>query len=176
MRSPPSALLYHPQSHGASAGATRVRTIYWPTSHRLLYGADARFGWLARASVFTQPDDRPLGHQNWHPELQAAYEAAVERTLASVEPREFSGRAGDVLLLHGRCLHSGSENHSGSIRTAVFYDAVRRDCSPFNGASGYSRRGDGAGERPLPPCPSPPPSPWAGWAPAVQQAARQAML
>ena len=108
--------------------------------------------------------------------MQTAYEAAVERTLASVEPREFSGRAGDVLLLHGRCLHSGSENHSGSIRTAVFYDAVRRDCSPFNGASGYSRRGDGAGERPLPPCPSPPPSPWAGWAPAVQQAARQAML
>ena len=154
----------------------------FPGSHRLLYEAEPGSVDIARYSILHPP----------HPDSGAAEFAlpqppSLKEALAGIEPFEFFGDEGDVVLWHGRMFHSVTPNYSNppQIRQMVIYDAYKK--------SVYDRTYNGRyvkGPRPSPP-PSvraryglelgpavPPPGPraegpglWDDWSEAVRAAA-----
>lgn len=155
----------------------------FPGSHRLLYEAEPDSADLARYSVLHPP----------HPDSGAAafvlpQPPGLKDALAAIEPFEFFGEAGDVILWHGRMFHSATPNYSDppQIRQMVLYDAYKKSVHDraFNGR--YAK-----GPRPSPPPnvrklfdlemapaadPPPPraegPGLWDDWSDAVRAAAR----
>ena len=78
----------------------------FPGSHRLLYEAAPASADLARYSTLHPP----------HPETGAAafvlpQPPDLKQALADIEPFEFFGAAGDVVLWHGRMFHSATNNY-----------------------------------------------------------------
>eukprot|EP01052_Picozoa_sp_SAG31_P049940 SAG31_NODE_11168_length_1058_cov_37.364964_2_plen_119_part_01 len=49
----------------------------------------------------------------------------IKSALATMEPYEFFGSAGDIVLWHGRLFHTATPNYTEQIRKMVLYD-VRR--------------------------------------------------
>ena len=117
----------------------------FPGSHRLLYEAEPDSADLARYSILHPP----------HPESgAAAFELpqppGLRDALADIEPFEFFGEEGDVVLWHGRMFHSATPNYSNppQIRQMITYDAYKKSVydRTFNGR--YAKG----------PHPSPPPN------------------
>ena len=112
-------------------------------SHCLLYEAEPDSVDLARYSILHPP----------HPESGAAefvlpQPPGLKDALAEIEPFEFFGDEGDVVLWHGRMFHSATPNYSNppQIRQMVLYDAYKK--------SVYDRAYTGRylkGPRPSPP-------------------------
>ena len=154
----------------------------FPGSHRLLYQAEPDSADLARYSILHPP----------HPKSGAAefvlpQPPGLKEGLADIEPFEFFGEAGDVVLWHGRMYHSATPNYSDppQIRQMILYDAYKK--------SVYERAYNGRyvkGPRPSPPpavrkryelelgpaVPPPEPRPegpglWDDWSEAVRSAA-----
>lgn len=95
----------------------------FPGSHRLLFEAEPSSADIACYTVLHPP----------HPDSGvAAFELpkpeGLKDGLADIEPVEFYGDAGDVVLWHGRMYHSATPNHSDppQIRQMVLYDAYKR--------------------------------------------------
>ena len=154
----------------------------FPGSHRLLYEAEPSSADIACYSILHPP----------HPDSgAAAFELprppGLKDALADIEPFEFFGDEGDVVLWHGRMYHAATPNYSSppQIRQMITYDAYKK--------SVYDRAYDGRyvkGPKPSPP-PSvgkhyglelgpaaPPPAPrvegpglWDDWSEAVRTAA-----
>ena len=104
----------------------------FPGSHRLLYEAEPSSADLAHYSILYPP----------HPESGAAafvlpQPPDLKKALANIEPFEFFGDEGDVVLWHGRMFHSATPNHSNppQIRQMVLYDAYKKSVydRAFNG-------------------------------------------
>jgi hypothetical protein len=154
----------------------------FPGSHRLLYEAEPGSVDIARYSVLHPPDSDSGAAAFVLPQPPGLKDA-----LADIEPVEFFGDEGDVILWHGRMFHSATPNYSTppQIRQMITYDAYRK--------SVYDRTYNGRyvkGPRPSPP-PSvgaryglepgaavPPPDPrpegpglWDDWSEAVRTAA-----
>ena len=155
----------------------------FPGSHRLLYEAEQGSADIAHYSILHPP----------HPDSGAAEfvlprPPSLKDALADIEPFEFFGDEGDVILWHGRMFHSATPNYSNppQIRQMVIYDAYKK--------SVYDRAYNGRyfkGPHPSPP-PAvrahfglelgpavPPPDPraegpglWDDWSEAVRTAAR----
>jgi ectoine hydroxylase-related dioxygenase (phytanoyl-CoA dioxygenase family) len=151
----------------------------FPGSHRLLYEAEPDSVDLACYSILHSP----------HPESGAAafvlpQPQGLKDALADIEPFEFFGDEGDVVLWHGRMFHSATPNYSSppQIRQMILYDACKK--------SMYDRTYNGRyvkGPRPSPPpnvrklhgleleLTAPPPEPrpegpglWDDWSEAVR--------
>ena len=115
----------------------------FPGSHCLLYEAEPDSVDLARYSILHSP----------HPESGAAafvlpQPPGLKDALADIEPFEFFGDDGDVVLWHGRMFHSATPNYSNppQIRQMILYDAYKK--------SVYDRTYNGRyvkGPRPSPP-------------------------
>jgi hypothetical protein len=95
----------------------------FPGSHRLLYEAEPSSADLARYSILHPP----------HPESGAAafvlpQPPGLKDALADIEPFEFFGEEGDVILWHGRMFHSATPNYSNppQIRQMILYDAYKK--------------------------------------------------
>lgn len=157
-------------------------TALFPGSHRLLYEAEPSSADIASYTVLYPP----------HPESgAAAFELPqppnLKEALSDIEPFEFYGEEGDVVLWHGRMFHSATPNYSNppQIRQMVFYDAYKKSVydRAFNGR--YVK-----GPQPSPPPnirklhglelgpAAPPPKPreegpglWDDWSEAVRAAA-----
>ena len=154
----------------------------FPGSHRVLYEAEPSSADIAHYSVLHPP----------HPESGAAAfvlprPASLKEALESIEPVEFHGEEGDVVLWHGRMFHSATPNYSNppQIRQMVLYDAYKK--------SVYARAYEGRyvkGPKPSPPpnvqknfgletspaAPSPEPRAegpglWADWSEVVRETA-----
>ena len=117
----------------------------FPGSHRLLYEAEPSSADIASYTVLHPP----------HPVSGAAafdlpQPANLKDGLANIEPVEFSGNEGDVILWHGRMYHSATPNYSNppQIRQMILYDAYKKSVydRAFNGR--YTKG----------PQPSPPPA------------------
>lgn len=95
----------------------------FPGSHRLLYEAVPESVDLAHYSILHPP----------HPEHGSAafvlpQPPGLKEKLQFIEPFEFHGNAGDVVLWHGRMFHSATPNYQTNppqIRQMVLYDVVR---------------------------------------------------
>ena len=153
----------------------------FPGSHRLLYEAEPGSADIARYSILHPP----------HPDNSAAafvlpQPPGLRDVLADIEPFEFFGDEGDVVLWHGRMFHSATPNYSNppQIRQMITYDAYKK--------SVYDRTYNGRyvkGPQPSPPPsvgadyglelgpPAPPPEPrsegpgfWDDWSEAVRTA------
>ena len=118
----------------------------FPGSHRLLFEAEPSSADIAHYTVLHPP----------HPESgAAAFElpkpADLKDALNDIEPVEFYGEAGDVILWHGMMYHSATPNYSDppQIRQMILYDAYKK--SVYERAYGGGRYVRG-------PHPSPPPS------------------
>ena len=115
----------------------------FPGSHRLLYEAEPDSVDLARYSILHPP----------HPQSGAAefvlpQPPGLKDALAEIDPFEFFGDEGDVVLWRGRMFHSATPNYSNppQIRQMVLYDAYKK--------SVYDRAYTGRylkGPRPSPP-------------------------
>ena len=96
----------------------------FPGSHRLLYKAEPDSVDLARYSILHSP----------HPDSGAAafvlpQPPGLKDALANIEPFEFFGDEGDVVLSHGRMFHSAIQrNYSNppQIRQMILYDAYKK--------------------------------------------------
>ena len=95
----------------------------FPSSHNLLYQAEPNSVDLARYSVL------------YTPHLQSGAAAFVlpqppglKDALANIEPFEFFGDEGDVVLWHGRIYHSATPNYSNppQIRQMILYDVYKK--------------------------------------------------
>lgn len=157
----------------------------FPGSHRLLYEAEPSSADIASYTVLHPP----------HPDSgAAAFELPkppdLKDALTDIEPFEFFGDEGDVVLWHGRMFHSATPNHSNppQIRQMVLYDAYKK--------SVYDRAFKGRyvkGPQPSPPPnvrkihglelgpATPPPKPrekgpglWDDWSEAIRTAAETA--
>lgn len=115
----------------------------FPGSHRLLYEAEPSSADIACYTKLHPP----------HPEHGAAAfdlpkPPGLKDALADIEPIEFHGEEGDVVLWHGRSYHSATPNYSNppQIRQMILYDAYKK--------SVYERAFTGRyvkGPRPSPP-------------------------
>ncbi len=73
------------------------------------------------------PGSHHLLHPHWDTvhggtmaeERKPGFQAARDEVLRSIQPIEFSGRAGDVVFWHPRVLHSGGINHSAAGTTPI---------------------------------------------------------
>lgn len=102
----------------------------WPGSSKLLY---------------------PTSQQalNWVPTERS--KVAMEQIIKTIEPREFTGEAGDVIFAHGLTTHSVGIQESGKVRLACIQDFQKcRPRGPLvcralgkNGGVGASMRKDG---------------------------------
>lgn len=154
----------------------------FPGSHRLLFEAEPASADLARYSVLHPP----------HPESGAAEfvlprPANLKDALAAIEPFEFYGDEGDVILWHGRMFHSATPNYSNppQIRQMVLYDAYKKSVyqrafggryvkgpHPSPSPAVRKRYGLELGPAALPPAPRPEgPGLWDDWSEAVRTAA-----
>lgn len=95
----------------------------FPGSHRLLYEAEPSSADIASYTVLHPP----------HPESGAAAfdlpkPSDLKDALKNIEPVEFYGEAGDVVLWHGRMFHSATPNYSNppQIRQMILYDAYKK--------------------------------------------------
>ena len=95
----------------------------FPGSHRLLYEAEPSSADIARYSILHPP----------HPKSGAAafvlpQPPDLRDALADIEPIEFFGNEGDVVLWHGRMFHSATPNYSNppQIRQMITYDAYKK--------------------------------------------------
>lgn len=94
----------------------------FPGSHRMLYDAAPESADLARYSILHPP----------HPEHGAAafvlpQPADLKQQLDAIEPVEFHGEEGDIVLWHGRMFHSATPNYQvdpPQIRQMLTYDVV----------------------------------------------------
>lgn len=154
----------------------------FPGSHRLLYEAVPESADLARYSILHPP--HPGGGA-------AAFELPkpenLKDALADIEPFEFHGEEGDVVLWHGRMFHSATPNYSDppQIRQMVIYDGYKKSVHERAYGGRYVK-----GPRPSPPpsvrkdhglelAPAAPPPPrrpegpglWDDWSEAVRSAA-----
>jgi ectoine hydroxylase-related dioxygenase (phytanoyl-CoA dioxygenase family) len=93
----------------------------FPGSHRLLYEAEPSSADIAYYTALHPP----------HPDSGvAAFELpkppGLKDALADIEPVEFHGDEGDVVLWHGRMYHSATPNYSPQIRQMILYDAYKK--------------------------------------------------
>ena len=93
----------------------------FPGSHRLLYEAEPSSADIACYTALHPP----------HPDSGvAAFELpkppGLKDALADIEPVEFHGDEGDVVLWHGRMYHSATPNYSPQIRQMILYDAYKK--------------------------------------------------
>ena len=158
----------------------------FPGSHRLLYEAVPESADLGRYSILHPP----------HPESGAAafvlpQPPGLKDKLADIEPFEFYGAEGDVVLWHGKMYHSATTNYCTAppqIRQLILYDVYKKSVYDRVFTGRYVK-----GPRASPP-PSirgkyglelgpaiPPPAPraegpglWADWSEAVRTAAAAA--
>ena len=115
----------------------------FPGSHRLLYEADTESADIARYSIFHPP----------HPESGAAefvlpQPPELRKMLKDIEPFEFYGEEGDIVLWHGRMFHSATHNYSDPprIRQMIIYDAYKKSVHKRSFEHRYVKGG-----RPSPP-------------------------
>ena len=153
----------------------------FPGSHRLLYESEPDSADLARYSILHPP----------HPDSGAAafvlpQPPGLKDALDAIEPFEFYGDEGDVILWHGRMFHAATPNYSKppQIRQMVLYDVYKKSVYDRVYAGRYVR-----GPRPSPPpnvrkhygfelgpaAPPPEPRPqgpglWDDWSAAVRTA------
>eukprot|EP01048_Picozoa_sp_COSAG05_P017556 COSAG05_NODE_2414_length_3093_cov_4.084900_2_plen_261_part_00 len=150
-------------------------TLLFPGSHTLLHARNPTFSQLMAATRFQEYEDKdwsgfPYRRCVWATDtLQTDYQAVREYVRANIDPIEFCGGEGDVLLWHARCFHAASRNYSGCgsegggsgsqpcIRQAVFYDSHRADMLGQSSDLATSHRSDG--------------SMWAEWSEQVRAAA-----
>ena len=116
----------------------------FPGSHNLLYQAEPNSVDLARYSVLYTP----------HPQSGAAafvlpQPPGLKDALTNIEPFEFFGDEGDVVLWHGRIYHSATPNYSNppQIRQMILYDVYKK--------SVYDRTYNGRYVKGLKPSPPP---------------------
>jgi hypothetical protein len=154
----------------------------FPGSHRMLFEAEPASADIARYTILHPP----------HPDSgAAAFDLPkpdnLKDGLAQIEPVEFHGDAGDVVLWHGRSYHSATPNysHPPQIRQMVLYDAYKKSVYEQAFGGRYER-----GPHPSPPpnvrnlhglelAPAAPPPPpraegpglWDDWSEAVRDAA-----
>ena len=110
----------------------------FPTSHRLLYEAVPESADLARYSILHPP----------HPEHGCAAfvlpgQGSIKDKLQSIEPVEFHGEEGDVVMWHGRMFHSATPNYCvdpPQIRQMIVYDVYKK--SVYERAFGGDRYDD----------------------------------
>lgn len=123
-------------------------TIIWPGSHTLLHRQNPVFANLMAATQFkpwTESErswtGHPYVHCRWKDEYAEDYAIVADWVGKNIQPIEFHGGEGDVMLWHSRCFHSGSRNFSGNpasgsdqpyIRQAIFYDCHRQDMLSTN--------------------------------------------
>ena len=95
----------------------------FPGSHNLLYQAKPNSVDLARYSVLYMP----------HPQSGATafvlpQPPGLKDALTNIEPFEFFGDEGDVVLWHGRIYHSATPNYSNppQIRQMILYDVYKK--------------------------------------------------
>jgi hypothetical protein len=144
----------------------------WPGSHTLLHRQNPVFANLMEATQFKEWDEsertwagHPYVHCRWKDAYAEDYAAVADWVGKNIEPIEFNGGEGDVLIWHSRCFHAGSRNFSGSadasdqpyIRQAVFYDCHRADM--LSSATAHNSSSAGGSSQ------------WLEWSPAVQEAA-----
>jgi hypothetical protein len=117
----------------------------FPESHRLLYEAEPTSADIACYTKLHPP----------HPESGAAafvlpQPPGLRDALADIEPFEFFGEEGDVVLWHGRMFHSATPNYSSppQIRQMITYDACTKSLHDRTYNGRYVKG----------PHPSPPPS------------------
>lgn len=115
----------------------------FPGSHRLLYEAVPKSADIAHYSILHPP----------HPESGAAefvlpQPPGLKELLTRIEPFEFFGDEGDIILWHGRMFHSATPNYSDppQIRQMVLYDAYKKSVHDRSFEGRYVK-----GVRPSPP-------------------------
>lgn len=105
----------------------------FPGSHRLLYEAAAESADQGRYSILHPPDPKTG---------VAAFDLplpdGLRDKLVDIEPFEFYGAEGDLVLWHGRMYHSGTPNYCTDppqIRQLVLYDVYKKSVYDrvFNG-------------------------------------------
>ena len=117
----------------------------FPGSHRLLYSAKPDSADIARYTILHPP----------HPDSGAAafvlpQPAGIKEAIADIEPFEFFGDEGDVVLWHGQMFHSATPNysHPPQIRQMITYDAYKKSIYDRTFKGRYTKG----------PQPSPPPN------------------
>ena len=159
-------------------------TVLFPGSHRMLFEAEPASADIACYSQLHPP----------HPETGAAafvlpQPPNLKDGLADIEPFEFYGEEGDVVLWHGRAYHSATPNYSNppQIRQMILYDAYKKSVHERVYAGRYTK-----GPKPSPPPNvrkihelelgpvAPPPEPraegpglWDDWSKVVREAAER---
>ncbi|MFT5090083.1 MAG: hypothetical protein ACI8PG_004459, partial [Planctomycetota bacterium] len=95
----------------------------FPGSHRLLYEAEPASADIARYSILHPPHADSGAAAFVLPQPRGLRDA-----LADIEPFEFFGDEGDVVLWHGRMFHSATPNYSNppQIRQMITYDAYKK--------------------------------------------------
>jgi hypothetical protein len=143
-------------------------TMLWPGSHRLLHARNPTFSRLTQATAYQPHDPKPwagfpFGRCAWaSPQLQRDFRTVQDFVGERLQPEEFCGSEGDVVLWHARCFHAASPNYSAQlyprphIRQAVFYDCHRADML----SKDYTKDEGGVGG-----------DQWFEWSDAVKQAA-----
>ena len=117
----------------------------FPGSHRLLYEANPESVDIACYSILHPPH-----LENGAAEFVLPQPSGLKDLLNDIEPYEFFGEEGDVILWHGRIFHSATANYSDppQIRQMITYDAYKKTV--------YNRVFEGRYKKGVKP--SPPPS------------------
>lgn len=155
----------------------------FPGSHRLLAEAVPEAADQGSYSILHPPHP-----QTGAAEFKLPLPADLKDKLADIEPFEFHGEEGDVILWHGNTYHAATPNYATDppqIRQLVLYDAYRTSVYERVFTGRYTR-GPCASPPPRvrklhglelgPPLPPPPPRAegtgfWADWSQDVQQTA-----
>ena len=144
-------------------------TMLWPGSHRLLHARNPTFTKLMQATAYQPHDPKPWAGFPYRrcvwatPQLQHDFRTVQAFVGEYLQPEEFCGGEGDVVLWHARCFHSASRNFSAQlysqphIRQAVFYDCHRSDMLTKDYRDGERGSGDQ----------------WYEWSDEVRQAATE---
>ena len=100
----------------------------FPGSHRLLYEAEPDSVDLARYSILHSPHPESGAAAFVWPQPRPKQKTGLKDALADIEPFEFFGDEGDVVLWHGRMFHSATPNYSNppQIRQMILYDAYKK--------------------------------------------------
>ena len=116
----------------------------FPGSHRLLYEANPESVDIACYSILHPPH-----LENGAAEFVLPQPSGLKDLLNDIEPYEFCGGEGDVILWHGRIFHSATPNYSDppKIRQMVTYDAYKK--------SVYNRAFEGRYKKLVRPSPPP---------------------
>ena len=99
----------------------------FPRSHKLLFERNAATVDIpATVDFFVPHPESGAGGSYLRPEYKEDYQACLQQIRYNMEPFEFYGAAGDVVLWHARMFHSATPNYSQQIRQMVLYDVVKK--------------------------------------------------